>query len=805
MGSIVILLIAFLHFSLLQANSTVTITNPAAVQSDVIFLPNPGTEENETLDTDICDELQPYYSFEASFTATQHNNILKNISRIDELTLCESAAEKDPCSPLKTSGKILHKEEFQSLSPSTDTPQVDVITIPKNADQKPAGTQDLASTSSHSTNKGHVAKNVECSDELHKSVDPCIKENGSQTTASRSPIVSKNTLVDIEAQISSKQPSRGNVLSRWNFSNSLDTEMVRPAQNERSTSSTNTSSKVRDTGVVQPRRGLVADITRKWNTPNTDDIKPNKLNPSAKAMSGLDTSPSKQVIPINELPSAGSLQSSSKKQPIFGLSSSTQSDSSHEENTQSNIPNPKANTLITAKQSSLSSGQGRTVTSDITDLSLQTVADEGNITINTLSDGIVMSMQVDEDNMFSYPEAVEYPRGDKSVTHFPASTMPVTSNTSSQSISKLSQQGNKPFYQGRKPSIHGDKPSQQGDEPSQQGDEPSQQSNKPSQQSNKPSQQVHKPQQGNKPSQQGNQPPQEVNKPSQQGERHLIITNEQNKLAQNPFVNRTDALFNRPSRTESQFTPDDSNEGITMQFSIPTLEDEDLNKTLQRQSEKKSQQGNKPPALQGIRQSQLGRKPSLQDTKPSLEDIKQSQQAVQGEKHLPLANKKNNLLPVGKNLFGKRAEVNDSRGTESQPTPDDFNEGITMQFSIPTLENEDPFSVSDMNTTAFPAGLEGMSDSTEGTATTPPPLVSSFAFPEDDPSAPTDDEDIVAELTDDDSEDDSEAHHFSPRAGFIGNISHKWLFPTSFSGTDPFKAFNAAANALRSVGKPDSD
>ena len=591
------------------------------------------------------------------------------------------------------------------LSPtdSNNRPRVDLITIATNADSKAtsvdkindSNNQDLMPKNSATSalllpKRGHAHKKsvsfAQCDEMLHDHVvSPPGKENGIQSHIAHDSIISEKG-IDIEAQISSKRPSRGNVLSRWNFQNTTNAETLKPTANEGSISSTATSSKVQGTAEVLPRSGLVADIARKWSMPNIEDSKPKNV-PLPKSTCGLDTSPSKQEMQNKYLPRESSMHSSNTKQLAFSPSTTFQnepppSEGKKPQNVESNAGS--RNSFNDAKQSSASSWGGSPI-SNATDPSFQTSSDEENVRINTLSDGgIMLSMSFNDEKMYNYPHVAGdiMVTGDQNKVHHSISSANATQQESLQPSTKPLLQGKKPPLQSNKSLEQGNKSSFQGNKPSEQGKEPSLQGNKPSGQSNNP------PLQSIKLLERSKTPPEQSFKSSLQDRNATLQSSKQPAIAkkpilekQNPFAENLEVLLNIPCKSQDQYTTDDSNDGITMDFSMPADEDENLHDS------------------------------------------------------------------------------------------------------------------SDANTFTPPFDPETMNDSNEDN--TKSTLVT--LFPEDNVDAIIEDENEMENLFDDDSEDEIDTHHFSPRAGFIGSLSHKWLFPTSFSGNDPFKAFTEASNAMHNI------
>ena len=332
---------SYLYFPLCRKSITTkeskyNATVPNAIELYVHKAPNTLANANKA---SIDDEKEPFISVETLVSSLAQNNSLNNISKIDELTLSELAAEKGPHA-LGPNEITEHKETESLLSnPSTDhcdRPSIELITIDPNPDNKKTSvneTNDLVNSKdmmSHETSetgtplpkKGHGPKK---SVSFAEPVVPSIKEIVDQKTVQCDSAITKDAAVEsIEAQIASKRPSKGNVLNRWNFTNSPEKQMIKSPP-----TGTNMpvaiSGKAHDgtSGGVLPMRGLVADIARKWNMPATDDHLPNNLTPTAKTASDqFSTNQSKSPILTNQPSTRGSTQSNSTNDLL--LFSSTQ-------------------------------------------------------------------------------------------------------------------------------------------------------------------------------------------------------------------------------------------------------------------------------------------------------------------------------------------------------------------------------------------------------------------------------------------------------------------------------------------------
>ena len=320
--------------SITTKESKYNATVPNAIELYVHKAPNTLANANKAA---IDDEKEPFISVETLVSSLAQNNSLNNISKIDELTLSELAAEKGPHA--LGPNEITERKETESFlsNPSTDhcdRSSIELITIDPNPDNKQTSvneTNDLLYSKnlmSHDSSeigtplpkKGHGPKKSVSFAEYEV---PSNKED--QTTVQCDSAITKDAAVEsIEAQIASKRPSKGKVLNRWNFTNSPEKQMIKSPPTGTLTPVA-ISGKAHDgtSGGVLPKRGLVADIARKWNMPATDDHLPNNLTPTAMTASDqFSTNQSKSPILTNQPSNRGSTQSNSTNNLL--LSSSKQ-------------------------------------------------------------------------------------------------------------------------------------------------------------------------------------------------------------------------------------------------------------------------------------------------------------------------------------------------------------------------------------------------------------------------------------------------------------------------------------------------
>ena len=312
---------------------------PNPIQTYVHKSPNAITNVNEATETSSCDEKELQISMETLVSSFPQNNSLRNVSKIDELALSELVAGKAGHCALRLKETTQQKEMEPLLSdPSIDhcdRPSIELITIDPNPDKKQApmnetngpNSKDLMShdspphTSDLLSKKGHGHKKSVSFCELGI---PSTEDTADQKNVPCDSENNKDVVENIEAQIASKRPSKGNVLNRWNFTSSQEKQMIKSPS-----IGTNISSKADDgtSDGLLPKRGFVADIARRWNMPTTDAHTPNNLNPAAKTASDqCSTNQSKSPTQTIQSSGNGSAQSSSTNNQINLRTSSTQSD-----------------------------------------------------------------------------------------------------------------------------------------------------------------------------------------------------------------------------------------------------------------------------------------------------------------------------------------------------------------------------------------------------------------------------------------------------------------------------------------------